>query len=80
MRLLNIKNDEKLDNVLILFTKSEAKEFLDKLEEIFNNDSGNHSHVNSKDYQKEVTFVIYDENRIDKNLSARVVKLIKEDK
>lgn len=79
MRISDDVSDKKLDKVTIFLTEQEAlqlesylKQFLEKSKE------GLHFHLSSEDYQKEITFCIYDPEHIEK-LHLRAQKLIRDD-
>ena len=78
MRLLDGDSDKSLDEVFIYLTKLEAKELVDSLESLLASTIGNHNHISSNDYKKEITVCIYDE-KILEGFSERSKKLILED-
>ena len=78
MRLLDSDSDKSLDRVVIYLTKLEAKELIDSLESLLDSPLGNHNHISSNDYKKEVTVCIYDEKFLE-DFSERSKKLILED-
>ncbi len=78
MRLLDQETDNKLNQVTIFLTKSEAKEMIDSLQELISNPGENHQHVSSEDFQKEITICIYDQNSLN-GFSDRAKMLILED-
>lgn len=78
MRLLDKKNKNKLDKIVIYLTKEEANELSSSLLEVLKNPS-RHEHIPSDDYTKEITICIYDENNIS-NFDERSQLLIKEDR
>jgi len=65
MYIYDSENDKLLDNVTIYLTLDEARELYDSLAEIIEHPVGNHIHINSSDYQKEVTVCIYDIENLD---------------
>ena len=78
MRLLDGGSDKRLDQVFLYLTKSEAGELVDSLESLLDSPTGNHNHVSSSDYKKEITVCIYDEKSLE-GFSKRSRKLILED-
>jgi len=78
MRLLDNDSDKSFDQVTIYLTKLEAKELVDSLENLINKPKGNHHHISSNDYKKEITVCIYDEKTLE-GFSERSKKLIIED-
>ena len=79
MRLLDEDSDSKLGRVILYLTKAEAEELRDALNGILKNPVGNHAHVPSEDYQKEITVCIYDETLLTR-FNERSIKLIKKDR
>jgi hypothetical protein len=79
MRLLNQDNDKPLDRLTIYLTQSEAKEMLDSIQTLIKGPEGNHSHIPSEDFQKEITICIYDTDSMS-NFNERSKKLIIQDK
>ena len=78
MRMLDSDSDKSLNEVFIYLTKPEAKELVDSLESLLASPSGNHNHISSEDYKKEMTICVYDENFLE-GFSERSKKLIIED-
>ncbi len=78
MRLLDDGSNRKLDRVTLYLSRSEADELKSSLEEILERPEGNHAHISSEDFEKEITICIYDENLLD-GFSERSKKLIQED-
>jgi hypothetical protein len=78
MRLLDEDSNKKLDRVTLYLTRSEAEELRDDLERILANPRGNHAHLSSKDFRKEITICIYDDTMLN-DFNERSKKLIKED-
>ena len=80
MRMLDEISDRKLDRVTLYLTRAEAQELRDSLGSILVNPRGNHAHVSSQDYRKELTVCIYDDATLDEHgFNERSKKLIKED-
>ena len=79
MHILDKKKDEKIDHLIIYLTKEEAKETVDSILDLLKSQEKHHVHVSSQDYQKEITYIIYDTQDIN-NYDERTKKLILEDK
>lgn len=81
MRISNDTSDEKLDQITIFLTESEASQLKNSLEQFLKKpkDRGLHFHLSSEDYQKEITVCIYNPENI-AILHPRAQKLILEDK
>jgi len=77
MRIHNIDNDKKIDQVGLYLTLSEATELRDSLETLLQKPEMHHLHIPNGDYQKQITISIYDESL--KGFSDRVRKLIRDD-
>ena len=77
MRIHNIDNDKKIDQVGLYLTHSEAQELRDSLEMLLQKPEMHHLHIPNGDYQKQITISIYDETL--KGFNERVRKLIKDD-
>lgn len=78
MRILDEQRDCSVARVTILLTRAEAEELRDALESVLANWRGNHAHVPSEDWQKEITVALYDVNTID-TFHERYQRLILED-
>jgi hypothetical protein len=65
MRILDRDHDQKVDQVTIYLTRSEAMELRDGLEHLLEAGRGVHEHVNAEDFQKEITICLYEPNSID---------------
>lgn len=65
MRIYDPDNDKTFDNVTLYLTIDEARELYDDLAGIIEHPAGNHAHINSSDYQKEVTVCVYDTEHLD---------------
>jgi hypothetical protein len=63
MRIINEKNNECLDSILIMLTPDEASELSSKLNSI-NPNVGEHIHVNDENYQTEIIIAIYTDQNI----------------
>jgi len=78
MRLLDETSDKSINNLTLLLTKAEAIQFIGYLELLTEDDIGGHYHLSNKDYSKEITLVLYDENDISL-FNERYKKLIIDD-
>jgi hypothetical protein len=78
MRIHDEDHDRKLDKITVFLTKSEARELKSDLNSLLCDPAGNHRHLSSDDYRKEITVCIYDEARLE-GFSERAKKLILED-
>ena len=78
MRILDDKEDKKLNTVSIFLTKKEAMQFQNYLNQLLDNPKLQHMHFSSEDYQKEITICLYDEENLE-SFHSRAQKLIKED-
>ncbi|MCK5228879.1 MAG: hypothetical protein KAR13_01355 [Desulfobulbaceae bacterium] len=65
MRIYDSDNDKTIDNVTLYLTVDEAKELYDDLAGLIERPAGNHAHINSSDYQIEITMCIYDVENLD---------------
>jgi len=82
MRILDQDNDNKLDQICIYLRLEEAKELRDFLDDLISNPpAGQHRHVSSEDFQKEITVCLYDKNNkeIMQQFDKRSIKLIEKD-
>lgn len=80
MKILDQNNDKSLDNILLLLTIEEAKEFRDQLERLLMEKAINdHGHINDLSYSKEITVGLYEQGKID-GFNDRIKKLILDDK
>lgn len=83
MRILDFDNDKKIDRITIFFTKDEAIQMIGFLEDGLEIDKPYdwHEHIYNKDYQKEITIALYDENdsKSWSHFDKRSQKLIEED-
>jgi len=77
MRILDEKRDNSVDRATLLLTRSEAKELWDSLQSLLDDGKGQHTHVPSEDYQKEITIAIYDPGNIE-GFNQRCQKLIQD--
>lgn len=77
MRILDEKSDQKLDNISLFLTRKEAQHLIGYLEQLL--EKGDHSHLMSEDYRKEIMVCIYDPEKLDM-FDSRSKKLILEDK
>ena len=78
MRLLDDDADRKLDRVTLFLTLDEPNGLKDSLEGLIQRPNGNHAHVSTRDFRKEITVSVYDENQLD-GLSERSKRLIREE-
>jgi hypothetical protein len=77
MRMLDENRDNSVDQATLLLTRSEAQELLDSLQSLLAKGQGQHAHVPSEDYQKELTIAIYEPGRVD-GFNERCKKLIQD--
>lgn len=77
MRILDEERDHSVDRATLLLTRIEAQELMDSLQSLLANGKGQHAHVPSEDYQKEMTVAIYDPSRTD-GFNLRCQKLIRD--
>ncbi|MEN6307507.1 MAG: hypothetical protein ABFD91_07100 [Anaerohalosphaeraceae bacterium] len=78
MIILDEKIDKSISRLTLLLQQSEAEELRDSLESILKGKSGDHEHVPSEDYKKEITVALYEPSNID-GFNDRVQKLIRKD-
>lgn len=78
MRILDEKRDQAISRSTILLTRAEAEEFRDSIEAILGGGEGNHAHIPSEDFQKEITVALYDETNTS-TFNDRCQRLIRED-
>lgn len=78
MRIFNDLSNQKLDEITILLTKNEVTHLIGYLEQLNPEDSADHFHLMSEDYQKEITICLYIPKNT-KNFNSRYQKLILED-
>jgi hypothetical protein len=74
MRILNLDTNEKINQVTIYLTSSEAKELKDSLDNLLKNNS-HHEHISDDSYQTEITVCIYEKDNIGE-FDTRPKKLI----
>jgi len=79
LRILDNESDNKLDNVSLYLTKEEVLQLRKYVNKLLENPQLQHVHFSSKDYQKEITICLYDENELS-NFDKRSKILIREDK
>lgn len=77
MRILDEDSDRKLDRIMIYLTKEEAQEMQDSLELLLYK-KHHHSHINSENFDKEITVSIYKDTSLN-GFDERSKKLIIED-
>ena len=79
MRILDEPRDSSVDRAIVLLARNEAQELLDSLQQLLAVDGkGQHSHVPSEDYKKEITIAIYASDA-DEGFNLRCQKLIRDD-
>ena len=78
MRIYNEDEDKALSNISIFLTHDEGYQLISYLEELLKDPSYHHAHLSSNDYQKEITFCIYDDKNLD-SFDPRTRKLIVDD-
>ena len=78
MRIHDEESDRSLSKIIVFLTKSEAEELKSDLNSLLCDPMGNHTHLSSDDYRKEITVCIYDEARLE-GFSDRAKRLIRED-
>ncbi|EFB41444.1 hypothetical protein [Parachlamydia acanthamoebae] len=78
MRILDQNADKSLNDILIYLTYDEALELKSSLDDLLERPSNNHSHISNKDFSKELTVCIYDENNLT-GFNERSTTLIKND-
>jgi len=79
MRILDQDNDKATKNVLILLTPEEAAELRDDLERMLQgNIFQEHTHINDKEFEHEMTVAIYDASELE-FFDERTKKLVLED-
>ena len=77
MIIIDENSNQSLDNISLLFTRSEALQMLGYLEELLQRTEQNeHYHLNSDDYSKEITVLLYDRNVSKDCLADKYKKLI----
>lgn len=77
MRILDETRDNSVDRATLLLTRTEAQELLDSLQSLLADGAGQHAHVPSEDYQKEIAIAIYDPGHVE-GFNRRCQKLIQE--
>jgi len=65
MYIYDSDSDRTIDDVVLYLTIEEASELYDGLAKIIEKPRGNHTHVSSDDYQRELTVCIYRKEDID---------------
>jgi hypothetical protein len=78
MRILDEARDAAIANITLLLTRAEASEMRDALETLLADES-RHEHVSSKDYDKEVSLAIYNDETLQR-FNDRCRRLIRQDK
>jgi hypothetical protein len=77
MRILDEMRDNSVERATLLLTRSEAQEFLDSLQSLLDDGKGQHAHVPSEDYQKEIAIAIYEPGSTE-GFNQRCQKLIQD--
>jgi hypothetical protein len=77
MRILNQDDNRPVKSVLIMLTPSEAKELVDKINQL-TPEKGGHLHVNDESFLREVTIAIYTPVNMD-SFHRRVIDLIEKE-
>jgi hypothetical protein len=78
MRILDDKTNKAINSVSIFLTEIEAKYLIGYLEQLVYEKRGDHSHLSSEDYKKEITICLYSLETLDK-FHPRIQKLIMQD-
>ena len=79
MRILDETSGKSINNLVLLFKKTEAIQLIGYLEALVSDETNNeHYHLNNDDYSKEITIALYDTNTIN-NFSDRYKRLIIKD-
>jgi len=79
MYIIDDESNKNLDCITIVLTKSEIKQVLGYAKQLLENpSSSDHYHLSNEDYQKEITFCLYDPENIS-NFNPRIQKLIRND-
>jgi hypothetical protein len=64
VRFHNQDNDTKIDTIGLFLTLPEARQLRDDLKMLIEHPVGNHCHISSDEYHKEMTVSIYDEEHL----------------
>jgi hypothetical protein len=75
MRILNETTDSPVDNILLLLTRQEATQIISYLGELLSGTPGDHFHVESEDFQREITLALCEADDIE-TFSPRIKRLI----
>ena len=78
MRILDDKSDRPINSVSIFLTETEAVYLIGYLEQVVYEKRGDHSHLSSEDYKKEITICLYSPEKID-HFHPRIQKLLSND-
>jgi hypothetical protein len=78
MHILDDESDKKLNNISLFLTNNEALHLIGYLEQLLEGKSGDHSHLMSENYKKEITVCLYNSENT-KNFHPRIQKLITND-
>lgn len=76
MRILDEGSGKSLENITLYLTALEASELRDGLNSLLAKPLGNHVHISSSDYKKEVTVCVYDVNNLS-GFNKRSIELIR---
>lgn len=79
MRILDEEADRAISMVTLFLTKSEASELRDSLKALLERNGVGHEHVDSEDFQKEITVAVYDDDDVTQ-FDQRSQRLIREDR
>jgi hypothetical protein len=64
MRIYDSQNDKTIENITLYLTIDEARELHHDLSDLIERPIGNHAHVMSNDYQRELTVCVYDKDNL----------------
>jgi hypothetical protein len=76
MRIIDEKNKKTITSITIMLTPAEASELIGKMEKIVVN-SGDHIHVNDREYKREITVAIYT-NENQQYFSKEIIEILNE--
>jgi hypothetical protein len=77
MRILDEVRDSSVERAVLLLTRREAQELLDSLQSLLDDGLGQHEHVPSEAYDKEITIAIYEQGQTD-SFNERCQRLIRD--
>jgi hypothetical protein len=78
MRILNTDEDKVLSSVCIYLTPSELREMKGYIDDLVNEETSHHIHLNDDSYEHEITLAIYTNDNLDQ-FDERSKKLILKD-